>query len=667
MSTHDGGEDLISIDDVCDDLRERESAELANCLSPIDELNESAISKLNQSFNANNLSTLSDYGFENQELNTSTASTEDGFGNTTTATIGNTTTYGFGPNASVYGFGAETPKQNVSEDRTQRAQQQIADVRRVNQQVKNVGKGTLDANSVDIARTRAGQRQIANVRMVNEQIYNTPHKATVETTGVDFQRAKQGGQFVTDVRIVNEQFRGTGQGSTYGVAAKQLKDESDSQRNVAHYRRVNEQVSGVEAGTMPHDGVEFKRAQTGQKNVADVRIVNEQVRGANAGEQNAYGFDAKQMTDEAKAQREVDTIFRVSEQARGELAGQQTKFDYQARELQRNMTNDAQISNYARVNEQVFDVGVPTMPADSEENSRAKESQTLTFGVRVVNEQVRGELAGQQTSFGVDARLLKAEAKAQQHVASYRRVNEQTRGEFAGKQTHFDSSAQDMVRAKEAPKVQLVNNEVKHVGRGKFNADAFGYQHVRDQQAKLSDGFQERRSNHGQRGNSTYGHGAPEMDRVKNTPKPAFANDNIRGQYAGTPTAFGTQSIMFQQVKTAPRQPSYNEQCRFGSSHGKKADVSAFVTDAEWRPASELPGTLKRPTKKTQEAPATPANNKVEEFTEEIRPACADFFGLRKSTRSKKSAAPPAVTRPQANACPPTPEPNFMQALNKFR
>ena len=44
-----------------------------------------------------------------------------------------------------------------------------------------------------------------------------------------------------------------------------------------------------------------------------------------------------------------------------------------------------------------------------------------------VNEQARGEFAGQKTAFNTDAKQIQTELKAQQDINAVRRVNEQVR------------------------------------------------------------------------------------------------------------------------------------------------------------------------------------------------------------------------------------------------
>jgi len=649
----DGGEPLIPIDEVCDALnatQEHMEGDSANPLSPINEMNESMRSQAGNL----NASTMSDYGFG---LNDSTVSTTSN------------TDYGFGPNASVYGLiGSETAAVSVEVDRVARSQQQNSDAHKVNEQIKNVGVGTLHTDGVEFARAKA----VHSAHMVNEQVYATSHNAKFDGAAVEFQRAKDGQQLLEGVRMINQQMRGThvGEQTAYGVGATQMTNEAYSQRTVADYRRINEQVLGVEAGTLPHDGVEFARAKTGQENVADVRMVNNQVRGEHAGEKTGYTTDAKQLVTESAAQGVVHSYMRVSEQARGELAGVPTQVDFQQRELQRHMGQQAQVSAYKAVNEQNHNSAVPTMPADAVDCVRTKDGQRLASEAGAGNEQVRGELAGQQTAFGPGARLLETEGKAQAQVSNYRRVNEQARGEFAGMPTFVQSDSQQIAAAAVVPKLDLVNDQIKHVGRGHFDTEAREYTHVRARQEELSRGCSERRATNG---TSTYGHGAPEMSRVANAPKPAARNDQVRGEFAGTRTGFGADSMAFQRAKTAPKREFKNEQCRFGSSRTAKADTAAYNNTAEWRPASEQVGPADSGKKQVRiQAPPSP----TADTNEYVRPGCSEFFGLKgsKSMVKKKNGTDSFTLARRSKSVRSTSSssigadaPSYADALSKFR
>ena len=57
-------------------------------------------------------------------------------------------------------------------------------------------------------------------------------------------------------------------------------------------------------------------------------------------------------------------------------------------------------------------------------------AQSQLSHYRRVNEQARGELAGQKTGFDGDAQQIQTEIKAQQELNTFRRVNEQVRKEW---------------------------------------------------------------------------------------------------------------------------------------------------------------------------------------------------------------------------------------------
>jgi len=64
---------------------------------------------------------------------------------------------------------------------------------------------------------------------------------------------------------------------------------------------------------------------------------------------------------------------------------------------------------------------------------RNAQNQLSTY--KRVNEQARGEFAGQKTAFGHDAKGIQTELKAQQEISVIRRVNEQVLSPEAGQQT----------------------------------------------------------------------------------------------------------------------------------------------------------------------------------------------------------------------------------------
>lgn len=68
---------------------------------------------------------------------------------------------------------------------------------------------------------------------------------------------------------------------------------------------------------------------------------------------------------------------------------------------------------------------MPTIPASNVANVRTRNSQDNIAKVRMVNEQVRGEGAGERTLFDTDATQLSTEMAAQKAIANYARINQQ--------------------------------------------------------------------------------------------------------------------------------------------------------------------------------------------------------------------------------------------------
>jgi len=294
----------------------------------------------------------------------------------------------------------------------------------------------------------------------------------------------------------------------------------------------------------------------------NVRAVNEQVRGEHAGEKTLFDLSSKQLSAEGAAQADVAKYVRVSEQARGELAGMQTAYDLQAREMIRHQNQQAEVRSYGIVNEQVKDVGAGTIPADSEENVRAKLASGRMWNVRQVNEQVRGELSGLPTYYSTDSAQMSTEGAAQKRFNDTARVNQQARGEFAGVKTLVDGTSERMVAAATAPKVALVNQQILHVGRGKFTHDAAIYRHVNKFNQEQID-TKEHAKKH--RGKSSHGAGAIRFKTIAAAPKPATIETTIRGQFAGKKTGYGMSSMSYQNSVNAPKTALVNQQVRFGS------------------------------------------------------------------------------------------------------
>mmetsp|Transcript_20233 Transcript_20233/g.56948 ORF Transcript_20233/g.56948 Transcript_20233/m.56948 type:complete len:175 (+) Transcript_20233:169-693(+) len=95
--------------------------------------------------------------------------------------------------------------------------------------------------------------------------------------------------------------------------------------------------------------------------------------------------------------------------------------------------------------------------ADRMDMTNAKEAGTIRKEASSVNQQVRGELAGQASKEGTDSMGI---GKAL-NTPRIDLVNEQKRGELAGQGGKLDSESMQMKKAREAPKVDLVNQQVR--------------------------------------------------------------------------------------------------------------------------------------------------------------------------------------------------------------
>eukprot|EP00729_Bicosta_minor_P003461 gene3461-10662_t len=601
-----GDESLLSLGDMCDDLNMTPTkGGLLNVSTTVYGFN-AALSPLNEHDE-------SVYGFKD---------TSFGFG---------------GADLSIcYPERGSIPANSVEQTRTANAQARIANVRMVNDQVRAVDAGTMPSDGIEFARTATNQANVANVRMVNEQVRgaNAGEKTEFDMSSKQLSAEANSQRRVADYSRVNEQARGANPGKQhyFSTDSKQLSGEAAAQQIVADYTRVNEQVTfGMTAATIPADSVDNVRTREAGDNMWNVRQVNEQVRGANAGEKTLFDLSSKQLSTEGAAQVAVAKYVRVSEQARGELAGMQTAYDLEAREMMRHQHQQSEVRSYGIVNEQVKAVGPGTIPADSVDNVRSRAAGDNMWNVRQVNEQVRGELSGLPTYYNTDSAQMSTEATAQRRVNETSRVNEQARGEFAGMKTAIDGSSERMVAAANVPKVALVNQQVKHVGRGKIPHDAAYYRHVSKFNQERADTNEMAKK---QRGTSSHGAGAMRFKTIAAAPKPASMATSSRGEYAGKKTGYGIGSVAYQNSVNAPKAALVNQQVRFGSkTHVAGADASAFNKVNEWQPASHMIITattddIGSPAKEPERA-ASPSP-----ATEEVASrGTANFFGLKKSTR----------------------------------
>ena len=402
----------------------------------------------------------------------------------------------------------------------------------------------------------------------------------VVRSGRSQQHANQANVYHTDATIRGES------NHAYGKHAKQLVTETAAQVEVTDYKRVNQQVYGVGTASIPANSVEFMRAQRGQAQVASARAYNSEMRGTHHG--SMYGNEAVQFSTEATNQARVHKDLRVNTEQRGEFAGQPTGLSTSSRGYQFDMAHQNLISDMRAVNEQLYNVGVGTLPKDTMENTRVKDGQEKINGVRRVNEQVRGENAGTST-YGFESRQLQTEHNAQHMVHKDKRVNEQQRGELAGRSTTYNTDSKQMASTLAAPKLALVNEQVKRVGRGAIPSNSFSNHHAKTMQAQWARNDRDKKAHQG--ATNAFGSDSKDMTRARVAPKPAAPQYNVRGdrEWANaTPTiAFESKSI--QLAQTAPKNKLVNHQFAYGNNNSNrdKADVSAYDNIAEWKPDSE--------------------------------------------------------------------------------
>lgn len=536
-----------------------------------------------------------------------------------------------------------------------------SDVNKINVQVTGVPPATITTKDVSFAQVARGQKNVASVRMINEQARGP---SPGEQTNVDFHSVTIQQQVnAPKVDTVNEQIKCSDR-PFVKIDSVHVQGEMQVQNYVADLKRVNEQCNphaGI--GTIPSDSVENVRTAYNQANTANVRMVNEQIRGEHAGERTLYSTDGVQIETEMSAQSATHAYRRVNEQARGELAGVKTEFNYDARELQRQMTQQKAAVEQKIVNEQVNRAaGVGNIPADSVENIRAATGQQQLFDVRQVNEQVRGETAGMQTTYGADAAQMKQEIQSGKYYASIVRINEEARGEFAGQKTRVDSTDIGIRRAAEAPKVDTVNTQIKHVGRGHVGNDGFEFVHAKSRSSQHANHKATKKA--ALASSAKYGAGDIAFKHVAEVPRIAAVNSTVRGENAGKKTGYGGDSVEAVHIKQAPKIGVTNPQVRTGYvSHDTVADAKATETTEEWVPESHRiiasPIKVATPVKiVTPQRPPSPEWSKN-----------AAMFGLKKVTKPGQLETPPKQSISGGTPMSPlTPgAPSFAEVLRRFR
>ena len=133
---------------------------------------------------------------------------------------------------------------------------------------------------------------------------------------------------------------------------------------------------------------------------------------------------------------------------------------------------------------------------DSQHIQTEMQMQRDVFENKKVSEQVRGELAGQKTEYGVDGKLMSEDIAQNAYVAKTRRVNEQfIGGETVGQKTLLTSESREVSWA------SLQNVEVSQIRRvnDQFRGESVGEKTLLD-------------------GNDTT------ISRVRNAPKPVRQN-----------------------------------------------------------------------------------------------------------------------------------------------
>eukprot|EP00039_Didymoeca_costata_P004985 m.77422 g.77422 ORF g.77422 m.77422 type:complete len:719 (+) comp12621_c0_seq5:219-2375(+) len=630
INPHD--ESLISLGDVCGDLQNTPRKNGQHNMSSISEQNESRYDGFNES----------KYGFDDSRLS-----------------IGNKNNLS---TLSQYGFSVHQP--DVEQARVKATQARIASVNKVNEQVRGVSSAAIPVDSVDLTRAKKGQEYIRGVRLENPNVRNTG-AGHLDKYSNDITRSRHAQDLAWNAKAVNEQVRGSSVGyqTQYGLTSTQMSKEISNQSRVAYEQRVNQQIMrGVKPATLPASNVETNRVRSAQTHVANTRMVNNQFRGADVGAPNLYNTDSRQLSNETYAQTVIAGVRRVNEQSRGELAGQRTLVDTNAKYIAHEMGTQKDISKYRSVNEQIAGVGRPSIPLQSVDNQRTKYVQGYVGDYKRVNEQIRGDGAQRPTRYGLDSKTYKAFNNAQTDITAYRRVNEQARGGYGAMKNNVNYDSKYILDRTNAPKVALVNTQVREVGRGRITTDAYEFSHVKSQQALRT------RLDHAKKANigmSKFGHGSVEHSRIASVPRPSLRNDQVRGALAGQRTNFDASSQGIRSALSAPKVSLVNPQIRTGGvSRDKPADSSAFSKVAEWIPPSEMIPVeeevepVKQETPKKATPPPTPREVKADD---DIR----EQFGLRRL--SKRAAEQPSSA---TNGNVPAPSPKqltFAEALKQFR
>ena len=171
-----------------------------------------------------------------------------------------------------------------------------------------------------------------------------------------------------------------------------------------------------------------------------------------------------------------------------------------------------------------------TQTADRMDLNQAKESDSIRKEASSVNQQVRGEFAGQASKEGVDSMGIGRAMNAPK-VST---VNEQMRGELAGVGGKIDSDSLSIKKAREAPKVDTVNEqkrgELAGVG-AKIGVDSLGVQNALSAPKNELVNQQVRGELAGQKPNVDSD--AMNIKKGTDAPKLDTVNPQVRGEFAG--------------------------------------------------------------------------------------------------------------------------------------
>eukprot|EP00037_Helgoeca_nana_P019513 m.190773 g.190773 ORF g.190773 m.190773 type:complete len:586 (-) comp24896_c0_seq3:194-1951(-) len=196
----------------------------------------------------------------------------------------------------------------------------------------------------------------------------------------------------------------------------------------------------------------------------------------------------------------------------------------------------AQVAQYRRVNEQARGelAGQKTaVNVDSRYIATELVSQQLANAARRVPGETGGALAGQKSNITVDSRHIISEQAAQSDVNVYRRVNEQARGELAGQRTAVSNDSQFIVTAKNNQAYQATVARVNEQLRGEYV------------------------------GQSTYDHRSRGMIAERAAGKMNSdihrVNEQARGEFAGKKTSFDHQSVEMMAYRSAQNRASQDK------------------------------------------------------------------------------------------------------------